>query len=428
MKKIFTLLLISFVFMQCNKTEEDIPGNPMNPSVPETNNLLSITTSDHYHYQSSIDISYSGYVFLSDNNGELIAESNLDNNDQVTFESDFDIENNAYNASFLTKVDYNIDPNQPLNTAYRINTFLDVNPATFALEGIENLNPNDESARFYIEEMGGFLEDFSIGNSNGSSSSSENGYSTDISIILRRIPENLYFSFRNENETFRRYFWFEDADGATDDTIDYNTIPILTNSVNINYPDNDNVSTSIYGLRDDDASSINYQISTSSGSATSSLHYLPDNIFDRYNTTTSITQGNERYLFEKFADEIVTEYTIPDFALEVLSSSPTNYEMETSSDYDYFLANFNFRNSTEKYSVRWSVYGVSAENIKFSIPNLIDKILEEYPSFSIDDLDLSFTRLERVNGIEDYESYIYSIIETNFVSKENITERVTYTK
>ena len=404
MKKLIFLLPILLFLSNC-KTEDD---TLVEMELPQENLLLTVNVSETY-YANNDYWTTSGEIYLTDNSGELLTDSVLLNDNGYSFNTDIDLGNTPYDVTFLQKEVYNDDG----FTFYRLSTFLDMESSTINLFDGVNIG---EEARIVILNHPSGGETFT----KGSTSSTSN--KIDLYFPLKRNPENVFISAKNDNEGFSRYLWLENLTGEAADTIEWSDIPVSNFSSTIQYPENDDVETTVYGItaQEETVEHLFSRERYAEGNL-STVHEYPENFFSEFRTVTYLTKNDNKYYKNTKGTSLPSEVTLPDFDFQVTNSSLDNFTMTSSSDYDYYTINFIYHNIEENYSVAWKVYGISQDIVNFALPNIAGQTLTERPNFSFNDLMYSNSTILKIAGFDTYEDYISFTLDHSFELRNLIT-------
>jgi hypothetical protein len=417
MKNFFLFFLILFLFVSCSKDDNSTD----NPILPIEINLLSVSTPSGF-YQDEPTISSSGHVYLTNNNGELIMESELLNNTTSELNKVYDIENNTYNVTFL--INYKYDG----SSFYRINTFTNIQPYNLDFNEFGIKAANNERAKVSVINANGFFTEILFNNSPATVEGSINN--TVFDLRLEQVPDGLYFSFRHENENFRRYVLLKNATGNTNETFEFQNIPKITDHININYPENDKLDTYISGSQNSDPNNFFAKLSEfhSNLGVTTTSHYFPIDLFQRFKVITNLDQGEKKFRTVVYGNSINLNYNLPNLDFQVTNNSINNYSISSSSSFDYYSAHFNYFNDDDTYNIIWSVYGEQMKNMNFILPKLAASITKDFPDFSIDNLINHATALHKIEGIQTYKQFITTKLGPNSSAQKLITKEESITK
>ena len=410
MKKLSILTVLSFLLLHCQKEETPLPPPPPDDLLAE---LLSINVPDDYYVENSTEDYGTGHVFLTDENGEIIADSPLSNGSNITLTEEFDYENNSYDLTILNKRVH------PTGTTYRLMTFQDIEPFELNFTTIEDLNPNGEQATITINNAPEFLSPF-ISNQPFDISSTS-GNAKILKATLKQIPDDIFAYFQNSDDDLRRYLWLENVDAGSNYAFQFDQIPVVDNEVVFNFPQSDNLSVDIDAAKataplNFHSLSFEYDIS---GSESITCHIPSQNIFDIFKIRKTVGANDGIYQTLKISNSMDLGFTIPNLDLEIINDSQSNYEATTSNNYDFYNVSYTFYESTEGYSVTWSIKGERAETINFSLPDLINIVFVDHPDFDYDDLEILGSNIVNYDEIISYEQYID--IEIDGIPAEGVT-------
>jgi hypothetical protein len=417
MKKILPLLILPFLYFQCtnNNTVED------DMNAEEEISLFSITTSNNFFSESELN-SGTPKIFATGENGEVITEDIMDNGGTAELSAEYDIMNYQYDVTLFKK---RVNTNN-LPTNYIFKTFIGVYPFHYEILNIENPNPDGEKVEVSIVNPDGILSEF-IGFGSGSMSNNNGIYTC--KSTLKGIPDNFYLSFKKNSENFKRYIWLEGVTGDTKDTIQFIDTEIIDTPISISYPNNESILSVIEGinlLNPNRRHTLSNQ--TINNGTTEISYYVPIELFDLYRVLTSIINGDDRYSTLKKSNTINPNYNYPNLELEVLSNSYDQFQMTSSSDFDYYEALFTYESEDDGYSVYWTIYGKKGQQIEYKLPNLYSQISDDFSNFNPNNLTLNRVSLRKFQGINLYDEFIYDILDVDFESNESITSHEVYTK
>ncbi|MCU4176577.1 hypothetical protein [Carboxylicivirga sp. N1Y90] len=406
-------IALSFILIMSNCKKDD-------PIKPQETKIISITLpAGFYQDYPEQSIKNSGHVFITDAMGDLIIESELVNNTTLELTSDFDT-NKEFDITFLRKTE-RINVDDIPYTTYYLKTFIDVKPYVFEFLKNERQKSNGEQIEIVINNTNGYLDDFTFIGSYGSINW---GNRAEYTTSLKRIPDNIYVSFKHENENLRKYVLLENLIESSTIDVDYNELPVIEDMVTINYPENERVWIEVRGAL---ASDPNYFFAPLAReiSYTGDRAYgfnIPTSLFHKFELTTNIYIDTERFFTREVASEVNNNYSKPDLDYQVLNETVQGFEASSSSDYDYYTADFWYKNEIENYNVLWSICGESRNNFKLTIPDIIDLLDEEKPMPIVNDFIVSSTKIENVEGIESYKDYIMSVMDPNSKEAQQIVK------
>jgi hypothetical protein len=417
MKNYLSFFLILFLFVNCSK--EDNPTD--NPILPVEVKLISVSTPIGF-YLDEPTISPSGHVYLTNNSGKLIMESELLNNTTSELNKVYDIENNTYNATFLIKYKYDG------TTTYKFNTFTNIQPYNLDFNEFGIKTPNNERAKVSVTNANGLFTELLFNTSPASVHGSFNNTVFDLN--LEQVPGSLYFSFRHENENFRRYVLLKNATGNTNETFEFQNVPKITDNIKITCPENDKLDIYISGSQNSDPNNFFAQLSEfhSNIGTTTTTHYFPIDLFQRFKVVTNLEKNEKKFRTIEYSNSINLNYSIPNLDFQVTNNSINNYSISSSSSFDYYSAHFSYYNNDEEYYIIWHVYGEKMENMNFILPKLATAITNDYPDFSFDKLINHATSLHKIEGIQNYKQFITTKLGPNSNAQNLITKEESITK
>jgi len=422
MKNILKILVVSLILVSCNKEDDSIGF--------QKTKLFSISLPDGF-YRDNPDqnVKTSGHVFLTDDMGKPIIDRELSNNTTTELITEFDTDN-KFDVTFLQKTEY-LDENGKIQTNYNLKTFANVSP--YILEFLQSkkiMKSKDEEIEIIINNTNGYLEDFIGGSSYGTTGGSNR---TEYRTGLGRIPANIYFSFKHEEEELRRYVLLENLTKSSVIELEYSGLPVIEEVVTINYPEYpeyDLVWIGIYGALSSDPNYFFAPLAREipyTGGITNNFN-IPVSLFNKFRVITRVKLDNESFFTDEISNHIDNNYTKPNLSFQVLNNSIQNYEISSSSVFDYYSIYCYYNNDIENYSVNWSFYGQSQNNIKLTKPNILNLLDIGNTTPSFNDFKIPSTSLKNVEGINSYKDYIISVIDPNSKEAKQIIKQESISK
>jgi len=395
-------------------TKEESAEIPEEPAALEKTKLLSVTIPNNYYLESG-DTKYSGFVYLTNNKGELITKGELKNNSTLELSEVYSLSENTLNATFI----YKIEIGELI--AYRISTYNDIDP--YDLTFIEaEIRSNGPEAIVKLTNTGNQLKFFAENFTTLSVHTTQNN--AEFEIGLKKVPDNLYFSLQKQSEDFRRYVLLKNVDGNTNESLDFNNLPMISEPLKFSYPENDYVFTSITGSNEETPNDF-YAVFESLNSRegiTSHEFYIPQDVFQLYNVLVSFTKDGVSYSSTKKSSDIDLNYKFPtDFDFQFSMDSNSSYNLTTTGTSDYYNLSFNYFDENGKYDIKWVVSGESKATINFSLPNLEQFIQEDFPNFSISELKINSAGLSRIQGVNTYKEFVLSGADENYSRNDLIS-------
>lgn len=400
MKNLIILLFPALLLLGCDFE----PGYSPSPQL-----LMSVSIPNNYYNDVE-----SGHLYLTDQNGNLIIDAALTNDQTTEIRNRFDLDE-RYDATFLTKETYSDF------AIYNIQTFIDVNPHEYTFRELIDPNPNDEQAYLLVRNTPGIFEDI---NSSHSFTGGAGASTFEADLFLKRIPDKAFLSFEHNNELYKRYLFLEGLTGASRDTFDYQELPLMDQALEINYPANEQLRVSIDGGLASEPD-IFYPLSQSflRNGSTTSTHELPPSLFDRYRTVIYLENNGVGYLTNEITESVTLNHVLPDMDFSITQTDPENYEILSDSDYDFHFTRFEYDNFQEGYRVRWVVHGTGNPTVRFSIPKELEELIfEDNPNFSLQNLTADADRIYRIEGLTTYEEYVSYFLDPNSEVEEKITK------
>lgn len=416
MKNLFKTLLItlSFLFISCNEVDENTPSK-------ETQ-LISINIpKGFYNNDLSKSSIASGYIYLTDNKGELIAERELTNNTTTDISLDYNLDY-TYDATFLKSIQYqNID--NEMYKIYYLSTFIDVSPYELKFKEDEKIYASNEKAEILIKNINGHISDLLSSNTYSASIDTNSG---EFEINIKEIPDNIYFSFKHENEEKRKYLLKENIQGNISESVEYVNLPFAQDITTTKYPKNDKLRVSINGATAANPNNFFALLSrTNSNVELNSInHNVPTDVFKKYKTVTNLEIGNKSFKVDEISNSINTSFSIPDLSFQVINNSLNNFEVTSSSIFDYYSVNVTYFNELEKYDIIWNFYIKSQSMVKLTtLSEITESIKFDDIKLNQSDLAIKSVKIIKIDGINSYKDFISSIIDAKSSEKKSIVKK-----
>jgi len=369
MKKIFFLLTLSFLFLNCSKGTEDTDS--------EMQDFTVTLTVDPDHRFSRIQVST--YAFLSDENGTILASGELRIGESTTLNFSGNPEMH-YDLSYIQYdniVDLGID-------VYSLVTFTNIDEGSYYI-GPTSLIENSNDEIFINLTNTGYPFEVTSSTSGISISGPENGGYFNFSSNLAGSPtSDFYTSFKSPNDQFERYFWQRDIPEGSVFNIDYNTLPEITDVVNTQIPSNDYSNFSLEGLKNDDENNIrhNIEIGNFAGGTSSLSTSVPSNVFDYFLFNVSFSNDNAGYSKQLRTTSIPAQIDAPTLDFTVNNPSSQNFNMSTTGEATIYSVIFRAENTDGTVLVSHNILGEVKPEITFSKENLRRNIQQTYPELT----------------------------------------------
>ncbi|MFK7809157.1 MAG: hypothetical protein AB8F74_15245 [Saprospiraceae bacterium] len=413
MKNLLYLCLI-FLVLGCGSDDESSVGGTIN-ALPEESTLLTLNVGDRFHPMFVM----TGHAYLTDEDGKLLKDTNLLNNNSYELKAFYDYANKPYDLTIA----YEYNPIDILGRFYYFTTFLDLAPTTLDMPGVD-FSTEDAEVSININNIGTtdynlftFGSDETSANVVSLSCSEIDAGSCDYRIGLKRVPDNVYFSFKKPTEDNRRYLLLKDLYGEETYSFDYENIPEITDIKTINFPPEcDFVSSKVSGFLLNAPNQFHTLSNEhSSNGETHMIHFYPKNIFDGYKVIQGCRIADTGYTSRRIEQEVKSTFNLPDLDFQINNNRIESFEADASLNSDYYLACFHFKPSPSiGVSIKWFVYGKSEEDIKFSMSNISELLFERlnHSDLTLDDFELTGFSIYNLNGALSFEEITKSIVET----------------
>ncbi|WP_462250098.1 hypothetical protein [Ekhidna sp.] len=353
---------------------------------------LIINFPENYLFDTQI-----GHVYLTDESGNIVSESVIQNNSQVVLEADFGLSGKRFDLTFFREFTF--------STGYvskTYNTFINAEAGKLDFSDSEPTITTG-TATIQVNNTGS-----SISGINGlccySGSATISPNEATINVDLRE-GNNIYLLLQNETEAFKRYYLERGVDNNFSIELEYSDIPIVTNPFEISFPDEEIFTSTVRGYIIDESKENEFTISRESGTTIPGQkiqHFIPENTFVISSVDNRIIATPNTYRVREETNAIDEIFSIPSLDFNLVNSDPANVEISSSSDYSLF--NFSFRNSNEEYGVDWILVGRQNDIGNIGIPQAIaNRVEEEIDGFSLQDLEIRFGNLFKYSDEPTFE-------------------------
>jgi hypothetical protein len=395
--KNYNLLLAFFILLVGCKNDNAEPIQ----IEPITLNFAKVTVDEKYLELLPNGDLADGKVFISNQDGEVIVEKNIDNGGQYSLftEVNDSSEINSYDFSlaFFLQEENRIsgfietyinvkDAEINLKRASVNNNI--INPYYLTIKTENYLTPN------IMSDVGYFIE-----------SNSENELK--IRFNMRPNDENLYFLLTGEDGT-RRYFFKENIQSGQSDTIDFNFMEEAEHKLDFDLPNISGFEFKAYGKKDDtslDKYEV-YKFGLHNQNQSNKL-FLPMNLFNTFQTLAWYNADGRKYTLFKEVQELEGNIDLSEIQGEYFGNSPIDFLLASNSDYSYYKIKFKLikiNPTGVSHIFDWSIYGESSQAVEVNLPNILGKIgLEDLDT---EEFEISNVTIEKVSGISSYSDYI----------------------
>jgi hypothetical protein len=406
MKKI----LSGYIFLLCFGAVTIMVSCKDEPSAePDPLQELMVFNIGNNYYSplpgDTLDVHY----YLIDRNGNLIADTAAVNGQIIRMYAEFD-PNETYDLTIVSKTTANN------HTDYSVLTCLDVKPTTIKLT-----KPDTNSlaeAVFIITGVDQNLVDLTPNFSNFDYSAIDQRAS--INVPLQYDPDVVYGSFRKEGDTLR-YIYRNQVYGNTTDTFIYQTLPVIDSTITVLFPQNSNLTSSLYGLLDPYPGRLFFIDSdTNSLGSTVGTYAFPDSIFDRYKFYSGMYIDGHDFSIEKIVDSIPLQVDTPALAFNVVKSNPADFQISSPSSFDLFRALFTAQSDEKGYTLTWTVIGRGNQNVHFTIPFLPEMFAQEH-NITLQDLVFAENTIYQYEGLDLYLKQVQHQISHFAIPEDQIT-------
>lgn len=401
MKKTLFVLFLSVLSIQCSKNNDDtvVIGEETeeeeNGDTIETEELIFTINVDGNYFSED----YSGTLYISDEEGTILTQTTLKNNQGNTLTIDAEV-NKQYDAivSYIIPGDSNFPEEN-----YFVSVFQDIKSSTYNLS---RQITEDDTPKLTLELVNtGNLEIISLSSFFGGTGSGANGGIYTFEGKARTSPGDFYISLQKDTEDFGRYFWVKNITENSSYSFDYEELPI-TAVVETEFPDVDNATISVEGYRNQHPS---VGIRLSKIGNTDQLHpyqtYTPNGIFDYYKFYTRFNIGNASYNINSFEMQLPSGIEVPELDFSIENFAVNNTSITTNNNYDAARASYNLQVENEIY-ILFNVYSEKVEGLSASKARLFDAIFENIASAQASSLEPNSITLFSYNYIDTYDDFL----------------------
>lgn len=420
MTRLILVILTLILVIQCS-SDDDVPVLIEEQEIEETDGnqeisndtlLLTISVDDNYYFNSQ----RSGHVFLTDNNNNIISESRLQNGEIVSLVVN-DTLLVGIEEMHLTVLYSIISPNGKF---FNLNTFKAINSSIIDLNENYNLNPQNLESEIRVVGLTSDANTFQFNSTHGATFPEGE---LKVKARLTEIPEDLYLTFKLDEEDLPRYKIFENLIGGENIVLDVDESEIINTNYIINYPQNDELSIDIHGYNNNNVLGRYLYREFFSIGSTSSSHFIPEDLFERYRIENNIRIGDKDYEIIKWSGDIEEQVEIPNLDFIINNNLSTSFQMETTSIYSFY--DMKFKASYDgNININWNMHGKSDSIIEFEIPLVMDSIFQNNNIiFSLEDLIYQEGKIANLNGDYSYGNHIINTLSPiihneKFISSE----------
>lgn len=154
--------------------------------------------------------------------------------------------------------------------------------------------------------------------------------------------------------------------------------------------------------------------------ANSPVIYYPNMLFDSYQLNFSLEIDEASYFKSKKTNTLTNDFDLPDLDFEVVNNSLANYEMKSSSEFDFYNVELRYVLQSADYRIFWQIYGKSSKVTNFVLPNIKAMVFDDISNFSLDSLKQS-SKIYNYEGLDNYEDFIHTRINNKSEKLDKVT-------
>ncbi|WP_430817786.1 hypothetical protein [Carboxylicivirga sp. RSCT41] len=120
-------------------------------------------------------------------------------------------------------------------------------------------------------------------------------------------------------------------------------------------------------------------------------------------------------------------YSKPDLDFQVINNTIQNYEVSSSSTYDYYRIDLSLNNNAN-YKIAWSFYGQSQTNIKLTLPNILNLLNLGMEEPTLNNFIVLSSSIIKLEGVKSYKKYIVYVTSPTSKQEEAIVKYESFSK
>lgn len=390
------LLIVCSVFFFSNCAVDQDPTSPAEQTTTTT--LFTITTPANFTENKM-------HAFLTDENGDLIVDENIEIGSTVDLIAEFD----PVNRYDLTLVQY-IDGT---STSLTLSTFTDIKPFHFIYE-TRNFSEQYQG-ELYIEKGGYNIESW------GSVPFTEEGDYFKFTNNMGSVPDHFFISFKNAGENGIRHYLKRNVTESFTDTI---TMSEATQSFDFSlmqYPDNEFHNFQLFGsFLDTPDASVRIGSGSNSGGSNEIMLNFPKNVFETHRMYGSSGNGvKTRFLDRRFENIVDPIFEFSNLEIELLLDDPENYDFNHQGNPDFYYHQFKDIALDNSTLVTWTLYGQGSPKLKSTVPKIDDFIQGIIPDYNRANLSAKKAVLYKYDLLENYEDFICTQLQFGCQADKN---------
>ncbi len=393
-RKYITFLFFTALFFQCSSNDNESSNEGDDGMILQEVFLMSVEVENSYFNDFQ-----EAHLYLSDSDGEIIAEGVLSNGQTTSLSAIYDL-NDRYDATVVVKSTFGSAEN------FTGTTFIDVRPNAHIFKSIIFFNPNSDKYILNLSNTGFPLE-FLSGSTNsfGSSGSAANNGTYEYEFFLAESPGDYFALFQSVNDTAPRYFWMENIQANDSFDVDFTSLPLSSAPMTIQFPSTTNLGYEVRGFRSSSTNRFAHRIYSTSFNDFSEI-YLPNDLFDYYSLSSTFKIGEITHRTHHVTEELIGSVAASEISFNISNNSVSEFAMSATGNYDTYEVGYFFNNQATEQIVGFNIYGEAANLVQFSMMNLFDTIFSDSPGLNSSQLIFSSGLLSRNNQINSYPDFI----------------------
>lgn len=419
MKKLLFLALLAII-VSCSKDDEPVINSDTNNETDPVNDSITYFTLKVNEFYIG-EVVNSGYLILNDNEGNILAHTQIENNKEYVFKAKKGEEKESFTVSrFMYR-------NRKSSQVNFLSSFFNIKKGTtWNFEGSDTsggviTNPNDlKSFSLKIQNIEGYNKvSISSNNGGGSYSGSGTNNSMDYNVSFRNNYNKFLITVHFELEK-SKYILIDNVQDQQEVIVDGSELKEFDSYIPINLPNDGNAYFKDLRANLTPEEKFETTLFTKIESEAVANFGVFDNFYD-FNISIYTSNTAENYSYNYTRESPTLEaVTIPPYSTDfkLISSSKNAFEFTASQKYSTKRSTWSYQISdfVEK-KFRYDTWSFRSNELAYqTIPKLPQEFLELYPHFKAENLKYEETNFSK--------GYIHGGFFTDENSSENSNMKV----
>ncbi len=400
MKKVLLLLVFSVIVYGCSKDVAE-------PDPELQDFIVTLNVDPNYRLGEFVE---SFRAFLSDQDGTILDSAELQVG-QASVLSHSGDPSAIYDLSYVRHHNLDLLSGEQF---YTLITYTHIDQGEYHLGPSKIIESSNDDIFINLENTGYPCEVTSGTVGIGSFGPDNGGFYKFRGNMAGTPTSDFYISFKSPNDQFERYFWEEDIPEGTVFNGNYNELPEIQNSVNIETSPFKIYNLSLDGLISGDAQNIHHgmRLGNYPEGRTSLSIPMPSDVFDNYLLRLNFGNDDFQYFKNLNTTTIPPIVSAPELGFAVSDPSQSNFRMTTRGNAVIYQVIYRESNPGETVSVSHSINGEVTPEVVFSKENLRMNIQHTYPGLTgFETLHLGSISLMDYSAISSYQDILKYRIE-----------------